>query len=390
MRLLVISHTPHYIEHGRVVGWGPTIRELDHLATRFDEVRHIAFLYREAAPRSALAYASPRIELVPVPPAGSPGVLGKLDVLRTSPIYIRTITRELRNADFVHVRAPANIALLAMLVLQVRQHPAGRWFKYAGNWMPEGRESPSYTLQRTLLARGHHRGIVTINGSWPGQPNWVRTFYNPSLDDTEIEQGRLAAGTKALTWPVQILFVGALSASKGAGRALEVLAEVRTRGVDAELDVVGDGPERLGLERLARELGVLQKARFHGWLQPVEVHERYRTAHLMLLPSLTEGWPKVLSEGMAYGVVPLAGSVSSITQYLRQFGAGVALPPHDVRAFADEVVRYASDPARWSLESRRAVEAARRFTFSHYLGAVDGLLAEVGSSRSNTSGRSRA
>ena len=43
-------------------------------------------------------------------------------------------------------------------------------------------------------------------------------------------------------------------------------------------------------------------------------------AYLMLFPSESEGWPKVLSEGKAYGVVPVTSDVSSIPQYLREFG----------------------------------------------------------------------
>ena len=56
MRLLIVSHTPHYHAAGRLVGWGPTVRELDYLSELFDEVVHVAPVYGEAAPGSALPY----------------------------------------------------------------------------------------------------------------------------------------------------------------------------------------------------------------------------------------------------------------------------------------------------------------------------------------------
>ena len=56
MRLLIVSHTPHYRAAGQLVGWGPTVRELDHLVELFDEVVHIAPVYDGQAPGSALAY----------------------------------------------------------------------------------------------------------------------------------------------------------------------------------------------------------------------------------------------------------------------------------------------------------------------------------------------
>ena len=65
----------------------------------------------------------------------------------------------------------------------------------------------------------------------------------------------------------------------------------------------------------------------------------------MIFPSsCSEGWPKVLSEAMAYGVVPLAGAVSSIPQILAEVGTGRALPPNDVAEFASAVREYANDP----------------------------------------------
>ena len=48
--------------------------------------------------------------------------------------WVRTIVAELPHADVVHVRGPAHIALVAMLMLPLVRRPAGRWIKFAGNW----------------------------------------------------------------------------------------------------------------------------------------------------------------------------------------------------------------------------------------------------------------
>jgi glycosyltransferase involved in cell wall biosynthesis len=383
MRLLVISHMPHHMRDGVVVGWGPTARELDRLATRFERVRHIACLHPGPAPASSIPYAAKNIELVPVPPSGADGLLGKLDVLRTSPHYVRAILRELRDADMVHVRGPAHIALIAMLILSLRKTPAPRWFKYAGNWKPDGREAVSYHLQRWWLERGLQRGFVTVNGRWPHQPSWIRTFYNPSLDDHDIEVARRAAHHKQLTSPLQLLFVGRIETAKGAGRALDVVARLRARGKLCRLELIGDGDERARFELRAKELGIADTVTSAGWQPPTVVNEAYQRAHVLLLPTTaSEGWPKVLSEGMAYGVVPIAGAISSIPQYVAEFGAGAAVSAHDIEAFAEAIARYIDDPACWVRESRRAVEATRWFSFSQYLSSVDELLRDLGLGRS--------
>lgn len=379
MKLLIISHMPHHHRDGAVVGWAPTVRELDRLATRFDQVRHVACLHPGAAPESAIPYSAQNITLVPVPPSGAEGVLGKLDVLRTSPTYIRTILRELRDADMVHVRAPAHIALMAMLVLSARKHPGARWFKYAGNWKPSGRDSPSYAFQRWWLSHAWHRGLVTVNGEWPDQEPWVRTFFNPSLDDQDVERGSVVASSKRLTLPLRLVFVGRVETAKGAGRAIEIVARLKQRGVAVHLELIGDGDERAKFETLAQNLGLRDRVTFLGWQAPASVYQAFERAHVMVLPtSASEGWPKVLSEGMAYGVVPVAGAVSSIPQYLGQLRTGAAVAPEDIDGFAEAIAKYALAPAVWAAESKRAVEATQWFTFRHYLSSIDTLLADLG------------
>ena len=150
----------------------------------------------------------------------------------------------------VHVRGPAHIALMAMLILSGRKSPAARWFKYAGNWQPTSREAISYRFQRWWLARGSHRGVVTVNGVWPEQPAWIRTFFNPSLDDDDIARGQSRSGLRRrLSSPIRLPVRGPCRNRRRAReRAIEVLARLRQRRIDAYLELLGDGDER---QRLA-------------------------------------------------------------------------------------------------------------------------------------------
>lgn len=368
MKLLIISHIPHYINNGRIVGWGPTIQEINHLSLIFDEIRVIANLYAETAPLSALPYLSQRVHLIPVPPAGGKNFLDKLGILRLAPLYLKKILKELPWADMVHVRCPANISLLGIILLAARTQPKMRWVKYAGNWRPNGRESWSYTFQRWWLGKGVHRGIVTINGHWPDQPQHVYSFLNPSLTEKEAQEGREIAAPKELKFPLNFLFVGRIEAAKGVGRLLQVVEELNKHNLQLVLHLVGDGPERPTFERWCHKQGIASQVNFHGWLPRPVIADFYAKAHFLLFPSsASEGWPKVLSEAMASGVVPLAGAVSSIPQILAETGAGIALPPLDVNAFVNEILAYVAHPDRWKAASRAGVAAAPKFTYQHYL-----------------------
>ncbi len=375
MKLLIVSHTPHYRASGTIVAWGPTVREIDRLSALFREVVHVAPLHEEPAPASALPYESPGVRLESVQPAGGERIGDKAGILFRAPGWVRTIRREMADADVVHVRCPASISLVALAALQFRRQPRKRWIKYAGNWSPEHTEPLSYTLQRAWLRSGWTRGTVTVNGEWPDQPPHVHSFLNPCLTDEELEEGRCAAAQKTLGDSVNLLFVGRLENEKGAGHAIRVLERLRARAIDAKLDLVGDGPERGAFETLSRRLDAEGAVRFHGWLKRTSLGALFASAHFLLLPTVaSEGWPKVLSEAMAYGAVPLAGRVSCIPQYLARFRSGKAFHADDEEAFVDAIAVYASMPSTWKAESMRAVEAASLFTYGRHVENVRALL----------------
>jgi len=314
------------------------------------------------------------VKVVPVKPSGGQNWADKLSIAANIPAYGRVILRELRSADVVHIRAPANISLLAMVLLAFVRHPKRRWIKYAGNWKPFGPEAKSYTFQRWWLRRGWHRGLVTVNGEWPDMPAHVHTFFNPCLTDEELETGRCAASGKALENPIRLLFVGRLDTAKGADRVLRIAAELKKHGVIFSLDMIGDSPERELMEKLAQQLGIEERVRFHGWIPKQALPEYYSQAHFLMLPSRTEGWAKVLSEAMAFGVVPIASKVGSIPQYLTQFRTGRALASDDVEAFVNELCQYVQHSDVWKNESTNGIEAAKLFCYSLFLQAVSQLL----------------
>ncbi len=371
MRLLVISHTPHYQKDGQVVGWGPTIRELDYLSQLFDEIIHLAPLYSEEAPASALAHQSPKIHFHPVRPSGGERLSDKLAILFRYPSYAISILKELHKADMVHVRCPANISLLAIMLLALVKKPIYRWAKYAGNWQPAGKEPWSYKLQRWWLQKALHKGIVTVNGRWPDQPKHVYSFPNPSLSSDELRTGQLISRHKNLKQPVQLLFIGRLEKAKGASRVLEIAGLLDSCGVDFRLKMIGDGPDRQDCKNLINRLTLREKVELLGWLPKSELSDHYSRAHFLLLPSTaSEGWPKVLSEGMAYGVVPLAGAVSSIPQILAESKAGLAIHPHRLQDYVNAIQDFLAYPDKWKKASSQGVMYASHFSYQSYLEKV--------------------
>jgi glycosyltransferase involved in cell wall biosynthesis len=374
VKLLIISNMEHYIEGETVWGWGPTVREIDHLATIFEEVNHLACLHEGAPAASSLPYTQRNIHLIPVPPAGGNSLAHKFGILKLSPLYLRTIWKALPSVDVVHIRCPANIPLLAILLLSLLRQPTTRWIKYAGNWQGYNKEPLSYRFQRWWLRRNFARSMVTVNGEWPSQPSHVVSFFNPCLESQEVTEGATEASNRKAQGTLRLLFVGALNEAKGVLRAIEIMCKLREIGADVTLDFVGDGPDRQLYEKMADDLGLAGTVAFHGWVRRTELSPYYAAAHCILLPSKTEGWPKVLSEAMAYGVVPIAAAVSSIPQYLEQFKVGRSVVYDDIDGYVRAVSEYGANREIWRDESENALKSAHLFGYEEYVEAVSELL----------------
>ncbi len=372
-RLLVISHTAHYKNSdGRIVGFGATVDELSHLASLFEELIHIAPLHSSPPSGEALPYAAANVRFVPVKPSGGTGIIKKMAIPVWWIQYWQVISHELHKVDAVHVRAPANIALLAMILLMLRKHPSYRWFKYAGNWLLEGKQAWSYRVQRWLLYKGYPGGWVTRNGQSPDDPPHVIPFYNPSFSQIYLDNIRPLVVRKTLQWPLRLIYVGRIERAKGIHIALDVVTKCAEQW-DVVWDVVGEGKWLEWLREEVKRRHLNEVVRIHGSLPRPKVFQLYTSAHFMLLPTASEGWPKVLSEAMAHGVVPLTNAVSSIPEMLESFGIGAAVKDNRPAAYLDLIHAYLASSWRWKQERDKAIQIARKFTYESYLAAVRAL-----------------
>jgi glycosyltransferase involved in cell wall biosynthesis len=368
VKLLVVSHTAHYMRDGIVVGWGPTVREIDYLAREF-EVTHIAPLHKEPAPNSALAYESQNVRMRFIEPKGGTSVSDKLSILAAYPSYAAIVYQELGKHEIIHLRCPANISLLALLVMSISPKRQKRWIKYAGSWQGSPVEPLSYRFQRWWLRQKWlHGGIVSVNGFSENQADFIHSFINPSVSDEELAEGALAAESKRLTEPIRLLFVGGVRETKGMRTVLEMMQHLlHEAALPVQLDIIGDGEERAFFEKLAIDMNLNANIVFHGAMPRDKVSGFYEKAHFIVLPSYSEGWPKVLSEAMAYGVVPLASRVGSIPFFFEQFGLPDVYEARDSQSFAEAITKYVKNPPLWESIKQKGLIAAQNFVYRRYL-----------------------
>ncbi|MGX9846164.1 glycosyltransferase [Limimaricola litoreus] len=155
----------------------------------------------------------------------------------------------------------------------------------------------------------------------------------------------------------RLLFVGRLSAVKGLPVLLRALARARESRPALTLDLVGDGEDRAGLERLATDLGLGDAVRFHGYLGQAEVARMLRETGALVLPSFAEGVPVVLMEAMAAARPVIATRVGGVAELVEHGVSGLLVPPGAEAPLAEAIAALSGDAAR-----RAAMGAAGRAT----------------------------
>jgi glycosyltransferase involved in cell wall biosynthesis len=136
--------------------------------------------------------------------------------------------------------------------------------------------------------------------------------------------------------------------------ALRALGRLAPHRPELRFVVVGDGPERGRLERLADELGV--PALFLGQRANDEMPDLLAAMDVLVLSSRFEGMPLAVLEWMAAGKAIVASRVGGIPALLKDGDEAALVPPRDYVTFADVIARLLDDPA----ERQRLGDAARR------------------------------
>jgi len=157
--------------------------------------------------------------------------------------------------------------------------------------------------------------------------------------------------------PLELLCVGRLTQIKGQAVLLEALARLVADGVDVRLSVIGDGPRRQALERIAAERGLAGRVHFAGAVGQDEIGGYYDRADVFVLSSFAEGVPVVLMEAMASGLPVVAPAIMGVGELVRDGVNGTLVRPGRVDEFAAAIAGLASDA-----RGRRELGAAARST----------------------------
>ena len=165
--------------------------------------------------------------------------------------------------------------------------------------------------------------------------------------------------------PDRLVTVGNLIARKRHGDVLRALWLLRDSHPAVEWVVVGDGPERPALERLAAELGLDGRVHFLGALPPGQALQEARRAAVFVLPSVNEAFGVAYVEAMAGGVPASGCRGEDGPEEIAAAGDGLRLvaPAEPERLARELEALLAGDGWRHELGAAARATVARAFTW---------------------------
>lgn len=174
-----------------------------------------------------------------------------------------------------------------------------------------------------------------------------------------------------------LVFVGRLVPEKGVADLLAAVSRARGAG-GIRVRVVGDGPQREPLERLAAQLRV--SAEFTGALDPGALHREIAAAHALVVPSRdtslwTEQWGRVVVEAFMTGRPVIASDSGELPMLVGD--GGCTFPQGDVPELARVISEIVAEPARLEDWAARARDRAQLFTPDVLAGQLLDFWAEV-------------
>ena len=176
----------------------------------------------------------------------------------------------------------------------------------------------------------------------------IRVQHMPARPLPEVPAAETRALRERLGAPEGtriVLSVGRFSKEKGHLDLIHVFADLRRQrpSMPLKLVLVGEGPERPGIEAAARKLAIWDDVIFTGQQKQVEAY--YAAADLYLLTSLSEGSPNVLLEAMSAGTPVVATAVGGVPELASDGVDALLVPRGDRTAIAAAALRILDDPA---------------------------------------------
>jgi len=210
-------------------------------------------------------------------------------------------------------------------------------------------------IRRDLLEELRRRGTLTLRGN-------VGPKIQMIPNGVEIRGRRNFEGEK-------LVYVGRLTRKKGVEYLILAMRSVK----DIDLLIIGDGPDRGRLEKMATGLRVT----FVGMVPWEETLHYLSQAKALILPSFYEGLPNVILEAMSVGVPAIASRVGGIPDVVKDGETGLLVEPGRVDELAISINRLIEDDDLRRKMSKNCLEEAKKYSWENVVERFEDLMRKI-------------
>lgn len=373
MNFLIVTHAVHKKNEQREIGgYAPYVREMNLWAKHVDKITIIAPFVNESFGPIDIPYQHPSIQLIEIPSVNFTSAKTILYACLKLPRILFIIFQQIKKADHIHLRCPGNIGLLGCFA-QILFPKKKKTAKYAGNWDWESKQPVTYRIQQrilnnTFLTRNMQ---VLVYGKWPGSSKNILPFFTATYSEKDIVPSPvriLELGKK-----IQLIFVGTLAKGKQPLLSIKAAEALLKAGYKIELNMFGEGEERVRLESYITENALEQFVILHGNQKAALVQEYYRNSHFLIFISKSEGWPKVVAESMFWGCVPITTKVSCVPEMVGNGERGT-LVSDNLQDIVQALTAYLQNPTLYAPIALKGMDWSRQFTLERFEAEIKKLL----------------
>jgi len=367
--LAIITHTPHWFDDNIHYAYGPYVREMNIWIKQMDTTVVAPIGSQE---RSEIHWPyTTKIKHKQIPSVSLIGFRQKIRAILCFPLLFFTIFKVMRQADHIHLRCPGNIGLIGCMV-QLCFPRKRKTAKYAGNWDPQSGQPWSYRLQQWILSNTFltKNMQVLVYGEWPNTSKNIKSFFTASYSKKHIPEQEIE---KEINSPYRFLFVGSLVSGKQPEYAISLIKNLGKKDFDIRLDVFGDGILRKSLEKKVIDDNMEDIVYFHGNQKAEIVQDAYQRSHFLILPSKSEGWPKVVAEAMFWGCIPIVSAISCVPWMLNNENRGVLLTM-ELHQDSKKIRALLIDKSNQNQMALLALNWSRQYTLEAFEKAIKSLL----------------
>ena len=175
----------------------------------------------------------------------------------------------------------------------------------------------------------------------------------------------------------RVAYLGRLERYKKVDVLLRAAARLVAQFPALRLDIIGRGGDRARLERLADDLGLGSRIRFHGFAADAERDRLLAAARVCVCPSTKEGWGLTVIESNALGTPNVATDAPGLRDSVREAETGFLVADGDIAAFADRIATLLADDVIAARMSSAAIEWSRRFDWDCAADRMEAALATL-------------